>query len=210
MCRYLVVGGGGRTGKRVVSRLARGGHQAVAASRRPPAGGVVLDVSNADGDSAVFAGYDGIVVSVEPPSDAAGADRLLHRGVAAVAGAAARFGVPVVLVSQIYVTRPQAYPAMAEVIAARRRGEDAVRGSGASYVIVRPGWLHDGPARGTRVEQGDTGDGQTSRDNVADACVAALRHSVAARLTFELFDDQARVDWPSALRKLKPDEARGG
>jgi uncharacterized protein YbjT (DUF2867 family) len=193
----------------VVSRLASGGNQVVAASRKPPAGGIVLDLSSADAGSAVFGGYDGIVVSVEPPSDAAGADRLLHRGAAAAAGAAARLGVRVVVVSQIYVTRPQAYPAMAEVIAARCRGEDAVRGSGASYVIVRPGWLHDGPARGTRVEQGDTGDGQTSRDSVADACVAALGQPGAARLTFELFDDATPVDWQSALRKLRPDEVRG-
>lgn len=207
MGRYLVVGGGGRTGRRVVSRLASDGHQVAAASRRPPPGGVALDLTAVDAGSAVFEGYDGIVVTVEPPADAAGADRLLHRGVATAAGAAARLGVPFVVVSQIYVTRPEAYPAMAGVIAARHRGEDAVRESGAAYVIVRPGWLHDGPTPGTRVEQGDSGDGQTSRDSVADACVAALMHPGRACLTFELFDDVTPIDWPSALRTLEQDRA---
>lgn len=207
MGRYLVVGGGGRTGRRVVSRLAGGGHQATVASRTPRAGGVALDLSAVDAGSAVFGGYDGIVVTVEPPVDAAGADRLLHHGVAAAAGAAAKLGVPFVVVSQIYVTRPEAYPAMAEVIVARRRGEEAVRESGAAYVIVRPGWLHDGPARGARVEQGDTGDGQTSRDSVADACVAGLLYPGRAALTFELFDGATPIDWPATLRALEPDLA---
>lgn len=138
-----------------------------------------------------------------------GADRLLHRGVAAAAGAAARLGVRAAVVSQIHVTRPQAYPAMVGVIAARRRGEDAVRESGAPYLIVRPGRLHDGPARGTRVEQGATGDGHTSRDRVADARVAALGHPGPARLTFEPCDDAIPAGSRSALRTLMPGEARG-
>ncbi len=101
--------------------------------------------------------------SVEPPYDAAGAETVLHRGAARLAAAAAAVSTPFVLVSQIYVTRPDAYPAMAAVTEARARGEQALRDSGAPHAVVRPGWLHDGPAGGVRLEQGDTGDGPVSR-----------------------------------------------
>ncbi|WP_460611579.1 NAD(P)H-binding protein, partial [Hymenobacter terrigena] len=73
--------------------------------------------------------------------------------------------------SQIYLTRPAEHPEMAERIEARARGEAALRTSGAQYTIVRPSWLHDLPADGVRVEQGDTGDGRISRAAVADGLV---------------------------------------
>jgi len=43
----------------------------------------------------------------------------------------------VVLISQIYITRPDAYPDMRDVIVARGRGEQALRSSGTPYVIIR-------------------------------------------------------------------------
>ncbi len=138
---------------------------------------------------------------------------MLHRGVAALASAAASSGHPVVLVSQIYVTRPQAYPQMAAVTEARGRGEQALRDSGAPYTIVRPGWLHDRPTTRVRLEQGDTGDGPVSRDTVAGACVAALL-GPADGLTFEVFDGDTAtngppIDWAALLGRLVPDRPAG-
>jgi uncharacterized protein YbjT (DUF2867 family) len=203
--RFLVVGGAGRTGRRVVDRLRASGHQAVVASRRAGRVGEAFDLSTASPELPIFDGHDGYVVSVEPPTDPVGAEALLHHGVAAAATAAARRDVPIVVVSQIYLTRPGALPGMEDITRSRARGERAVRESGARYGIIRPGWLHDDPTPGARVEQGDTGDGRTSREMVADACVHILLHRGPFGVTFELFDDTSPVEWPTALRALVPD-----
>jgi uncharacterized protein YbjT (DUF2867 family) len=210
-----VIGGAGRTGRRVVDRLQARGRRVRVLSRRVagPAPGVEAvrgDLARLEPD--VLDGVAAVVVSVEPPYDAAGADAVLHRGVADLAQQAAGREVPVVLVSQIYVTRPDAYPAMREVTAARWRGEQALREAGGPYVVVRPGWLTDDPAGGVRLEQGDTGEGRVSRDAVAGACVHALDLPVP-RLTFEVFDDRGGPpDWPGLLAALPadPEATRAG
>ncbi|MEU0600959.1 NAD(P)-binding oxidoreductase [Streptomyces sp. NPDC006393] len=208
---FLVVGGAGRTGRRVVERLLARGHRVTVASRRPgrvPAGATAVRLDLAGGiDPELLEGSAGAVVSVEPPSDAGGADALLHRGVGALADAAAKAGVPVVLVSSIYSTRVDEHPQYAGIIRARAAGEEAVQRSGAAYTIVRPGWLGNGPAGGVRVEQGDTGDGSTSRDAVADAVVAALFDPAARGKTFELYDDAGAppADWGAVFPGLAAD-----
>ncbi len=207
----LVVGGRGRTGRGVVERLVAAGAHVVVGSRSGEGGGpgvpgVAVDLAAADWP-ALLAGVRGVAVSVEPPYDAAGAERVMHRGVAALARAAAASGVRVVLVSQIYITRPEAYPAMAEVTRARGRGEQALRGSGARYAVVRPGWLTDEPPSGVRLEQGDTGEGSVSRATVAEACTRLLLAEDTAPVTFEIFDGAGapEVDWPGLLGGLVPD-----
>jgi uncharacterized protein YbjT (DUF2867 family) len=212
MALFAVVGGAGRTGRRVTDRLLERGHEIRIVSRhaqstsRTAVQSVPADLATVDAEHPALAEVAGVVISVEPPYDAAGADAVLHRGVTTLAEAAASRDVPVVLVSQIYITRPEAYPEMAEVTRARGRGEQALRESGAPYVIVRPGWLHDEPAAGVRLEQGDTGDGRVSRDTVADACVQALLTPSARALTFEVFDGaDGPADWPRLLAQLTAD-----
>ncbi len=208
----LVVGGSGRTGRRIVERLRAADQEVAVLSRRPrPTPGVTMligDLGNPATWAGALEGIGGVVVAVEPPYDAAGAEAVMNRGVGALAAAAAERGVRVVLISQIYVTRPQAYPAMARVTEARARGEHALRASGADHAVVRPGWLTDEPATGVRLEQGDTGDGTTSRDTVAAVSVHLLLRPAGAPVTFEVFDDLAAapVDWPEALAGLVPDD----
>ncbi len=211
MGTVVVVGGSGRTGRLVADRVLARGDRLRVVSRHPrPRGEPGVETVRADlgaltDPGALLAGARGVVVSVEPPYDAAGAETVLHRGVARLAGAAAAGSVPVVLVSQIYVTRPGAYPAMAAVTEARARGEQALRDSGAVHAVVRPGWLHDGPAGGVRLEQGDTGDGPVSRAAVAQACVEALvRLPAVSGLSFEIFDGPtgADPDWDALLAAL--------
>ncbi|NIH87564.1 SDR family oxidoreductase [Amycolatopsis granulosa] len=204
MSTFVVVGGTGRTGRRIADRLSGGGHRVVAASRSSePA----LDLTGKP-DPALFTGAEGVVIAVEPPKDPEAAEAAMHHGIAAIAEIAARDDIPVVLVSQIYLTRPAAHPEMSARIEARARGEQALRDSGAQYTIVRPSWLHDLPAAGVRVEQGDTGEGRVSRDAVADAAVAALFDPAASGKTFELYDDadSPRPDWPSVFAALHPDQ----
>ncbi|MTD52691.1 NAD(P)H-binding protein [Amycolatopsis pithecellobii] len=202
MSSFVVVGGTGRTGRRIVGLLTDGGHDVVVASR---GGARKLDL--AAPDPAVFAGADGIVLCVEPPKDAPGAEAVMHEGVAGAAAIAAREDIPVVLVSQIYVTRAAEHPEMAARIEARARGEQSLRDSGAQYTIVRPSWLHDLPTTGVRVEQGDTGEGRVSRDTVAAAAVAALFDPSASGKTFELYDDpeSEKAEWTTVFAALSPD-----
>jgi uncharacterized protein YbjT (DUF2867 family) len=210
--RYLVLGGSGRTGSLVTSLLLERGARVTVAGRRPRgvAGADTAVVDLAAGfDAGLLDGYDGVVVSVEPPGDDRGAEGVMHRGVAAVGEAAAKSGARVVLVSQIYITRAQEHPDMAGIIVARARGEEALRASGAAYTIVRPGWLTSGPAGGVRLEQGDTGDGQTSRASVAAAAVAALTSGDAVGKTFEIYDaGTALPDWAAEFVGLAGDVRR--
>ncbi|GAA1972347.1 NAD(P)-binding oxidoreductase [Catenulispora subtropica] len=207
---YLVIGGSGRTGRLVVASLLERGAGVTVAGRRPhnvPSGADSAVVDLSDGFTpAQLAGYAGVVVSVEPPTDDRGSEAVMHRGVAAVGDAAAATGAHVVLVSQIYITRADEYPAMAGIITARARGEEALRTSGARYTIVRPGWLTSGPAAGVRLEQGDTGDGQTSRASVAAAAVAALGSAEATGKTFEIYDAHGGLpDWGKEFATLVAD-----
>ncbi|MEY9888066.1 uncharacterized protein YbjT (DUF2867 family) [Catenulispora sp. MAP5-51] len=207
--RYLVLGGSGRTGSLVTALLLERGARVTVAGRRPRgvagADTAVVDLS-AGFDAALLDGYDGVVVSVEPPTDDRGAEAVMHRGVAAVGEAAARSGARVVLVSQIYITRAHEHPDLAGIIAARARGEEALRASGAAYTIVRPGWLTSGPAAGIRLEQGDKGDGRTSRASVAGASVAALTAADAVGKTFEIYDaGDAAPDWSAEFAALAAD-----
>jgi uncharacterized protein YbjT (DUF2867 family) len=204
---YLVIGGAGRTGRRAAGLLARDGRDVIIASRHPRAARArttTVDLSR-DLDPALLDRVDGVLVSVEPPTDTPGAEALLHHGVARLARLAAASRAPVVLISQIYVTRPGEYPEMAEIIRARAAGERALRDSGARYTVLRPSWLTERPAAGVLLEQGDTGDGQVSRDTVASAAAAALLAPEADGKTFELYDGDQQGDWPALFARLRPD-----
>jgi uncharacterized protein YbjT (DUF2867 family) len=193
--RYLIIGGTGRTGGRVAELLTEAGHDVVAAGRRR------VDLAK----PVELTGFDGVVVSVEPPAGDAAADLVMHRGVAALAAQAAGQQTPVVLISQIYVTRAAEHPDMAAIIRARAAGEQALRDSGAPYTIIRPSWLTNRPPTGVRLAQGDTGDGQISRDSVAAAAAAALAEPAARGKTFELYDDPeaGAPDWAAAFSALR-------
>jgi uncharacterized protein YbjT (DUF2867 family) len=204
---YLIIGGAGRTGRRIADLLDRHSREVIIASRRPPATHprtVTVDLSR-DLSPSLLDSIDGVAVSVEPPADTAGAEALLHHGVARLARQAAKTSTPVVLISQIYVTRASEHPGIAGIIRARAAGEQALRDSGTPYTIIRPGWLTDLPATGVQLEQGDTGDGKVSRDVVAAATVAAFLQPGAAGKTFELYDGSQRPSWPALFARLQTD-----
>jgi uncharacterized protein YbjT (DUF2867 family) len=210
----LVIGGTGRTGRLVVGRLQQQQRPVRVMSRRTAAeergvDAVLGSITDADAVRAAVEGCAGVVVSVEPPADRAGAQATLGDGVRLVAEVARDAGAAVVLVSQIYISRPEKYPEMTDVIHARAAGERALRESGATYTIVRPSWLTDEPAGGgVRVEQGDRGDGEIGRDDVAAACVAALGDRNAHGKTFELYADReaSAPDWPAIFARLAADQ----
>ncbi|MFJ4652478.1 SDR family oxidoreductase [Nocardia sp. NPDC088792] len=199
---YLVIGGTGRTGRQVVDQLRAQGHAVVIGTRRPRGDDAVAVDLAQPLPVGVLDDIAGVVVSVEPPVDAAGADAVMNRGIARLAGLAGARQIQLVLLSQIYITRAEQHPELAGIIRARAAGEQAVRDSGAPYTIVRPAWLTDAPATGHRLEQGDRGDGKVSRETVARAAVAALLHPAARGKTFELYDDANAQDWATGFAEL--------
>lgn len=215
----MVIGGSGRTGGHIVRRLRARGDRVRVLSRRPGAGDDGVEVvagSAADAgaiDEAV-AGVDAVVVVVESAAREDGTDRapsLVHeQGMRTVVEALGGRPVPVVLISQIYLTRPEAYPEVRDTIAARARAEELLRGSGLPYVVVRPSWLTDdaGGQSALRLEQGDRGEGQVSRADVAEVVVQALAHlDAAGSRTFEVYAEPGDPpsDWAATFAALAAD-----
>ena len=100
------------------------------------------------------------------------------------------------------------------VLDAKGKGENSILRSGLPYTIIRPGQLTDGPYTsrdfnslvqastegklGVVMKTGDTLNGQTSRIDVAAACVACLELPVAQNKAFEMIskgDRPAEIDW---------------
>lgn len=107
------------------------------------------------------------------------------------------------------------------VLDAKQQGETALVQSGLPYTIVRPGRLIDGPftsydlntllkattggKQGVVIGTGDTLTGQTSRIDVAAACVECLTSAAAENKTFELINQGERpteVDWARLFVQL--------
>lgn len=108
------------------------------------------------------------------------------------------------------------------VIDAKQKAEEAIINSGLPYTIIRPARLIDGPYTsydlntllqaktggklGVVVDTGDTLSGQTSRIDVAAACVACLDNPVTEGKVFELVNQgprPAEIDWSTLLFSLR-------
>jgi uncharacterized protein YbjT (DUF2867 family) len=107
------------------------------------------------------------------------------------------------------------------VLDAKQRGEQAIIQSGLPYSIIRPARLIDGPYTsadlntllkattsgklGVQLGTGDSLVGQTSRIDVAAACVAALNSAAARDRIFEIINSGSRpeaIDWEALFAAL--------
>lgn len=107
------------------------------------------------------------------------------------------------------------------VLDAKQQGEDAITKSGLPYTIIRPGRLIDGPYTsydlntllkaktdgklGVVIDEGDTLNGQTSRIDVAAACVECLSHPVTERKAFAIVNQgqrPAQLNWSDLFAQL--------
>src|SRR5919199_516213 len=107
------------------------------------------------------------------------------------------------------------------VLDAKQKGEEAIIRSGLPYTIIRPGRLIDGPYTsydlntllkattggklGVVVGTGDTLLGDTSRIDVASACVECLSNSATEGKVFELVNQGPRppaIDWTALFSNL--------
>ncbi len=130
-----------------------------------------------------------------------------------------------VLVSSLGVERKQQFPFSIlnayGVLDAKTKAEQALRGSGLGYTIIRPGRLIDGPytsydlntlikastdgKQGVVLGSGDQLLGQTSRKDVAAACVEALQDIATVDKTFEIINQGNRpqtISWPALFASL--------
>jgi uncharacterized protein YbjT (DUF2867 family) len=95
----------------------------------------------------------------------------------------------------------------------RRRAEDAIRGSGLPYTIIRTGVLLNraGGAYGIRLTQEPLPLSpfyRIARADVAEVFLASLDHPRAIRTTFEIASDRRapREAWSTLMQSLKPDD----
>jgi len=128
MSTYLLLGGTGKTGRRLATQLETAGHEVCVASRNPAAGGVRFDWDDPGTHGPALTGADGVWV-VPPafrldhaPQVGALVEKARAAGVARVVVLSARGG-------NLDPSSPLA------------RMEAAVVASGASYTIIRPTWF---------------------------------------------------------------------
>lgn len=216
----LVIGGAGHTGRLIVQKLVQQG-QSVRVLTRDAASArsrfdrqveiIKGDITQAATVAEAMRDVTACVLIVESANSDAAPDgpKQVHYEGTRHALAAARPATHIVLVTQIYVTRPDRYPEVRTVIHWRNMAEQAVRASGRPYTIVRPSWLTNEPGghAAIRFEQGDTGEGQISREDVAEVCIQSLLHSEARGKSFEIYNQQGEppTEWGALFAGLKQD-----
>ena len=107
------------------------------------------------------------------------------------------------------------------VLDAKLQGESAIKASGLPYTIVRPGRLIDGPytsydlntllraktdgKKAVVIGTGDTLNGDTSRIDVANACVNCLDYETTKNKAFEIVNSGERpltTDWEKLFSQI--------
>ena len=218
----LVVGAAGRTGAHIlrmmlaahlgpVRGLVRRPEQrdAVAAFGAEP---VLVDLAEdetedrsavlAEALDAALAGVDAVVHAVGAGS-AEQAEAVDHRGTVRLIEAAERADVlRFLLVSSMGTDRPESMPApLRPFLEAKRASERALRSSGLTWTIVRPGGLTDDPPTGrVRIAPSLDIGGTVPRADVARVTVAALRLGAAEGQAFDVLAGDTAVD--EALKGL--------
>jgi uncharacterized protein YbjT (DUF2867 family) len=204
----LVVGATGGTGQQVVKQAQAKGYTVRAVVRdeskaRDLLGGavqyVVADVRQPASLLPAFKDVDYVVSAIGSNSrrDPQNKPEFIdYGGVKTLAEQAKRAGVRhFVLVSSMGVTDPDHMlnKVLDNILVWKLKGEDALRASGVSYTVVRPGGLTDdaGGQFAVRTMQGDPkgSQGRIARADVAAVCIAALGRKDAVGKTFELVSD---------------------
>lgn len=197
MTTVAVFGASGQTGRRVVERLLREGHDVLAVSRRDTPTGQHLrsarvDLSSASTDllQAVLDGVDAVVF-------AAGGDplRVDRDGAIRTIEAAERAGVGrYVLLTGMGVGRDRPaglYGGFWDTyFGAKEDSERRLRASSMQWTILQPGELLNSPGRG-RVEFAPTGAlaiGAITRDDVAEVITTVLARDDAAGRSWEILE----------------------
>ena len=202
-----IAGGHGQVALRLERLLAAGGHRARGIIRNPDhaadvvaagAEPVVLDLEAAGVDevAAAIAGADAVVFAAGAgPGSGAARKQTVDLGAATLLVDACRAaGVDrYVMVSSIGAHAPErASGSMGPYLEAKAAADEALRASGLSWTIVRPGSLTNDPGTGhVTVSREMGGSGAVPRDDVAAVLLATLEGGVEG--TFELFSGDAPI-----------------
>jgi uncharacterized protein YbjT (DUF2867 family) len=218
---FLVIGGTGRTGRSIVTKLLQRGyavriltrHAAIDPALKAVGTEVIPgNITDAASVTEAMQGVAGVVIIVESGEQDHGPNNphSVHFEGTQHVLAAASPQTQIVLVTQIYITRADRYPEVRSIIHWRGQAEAAVRASGQPYTIVRPSWLTNKPGGQAilHFEQNDTGEGQVSREDVAEICVQALLQPTAQGKTFEVYAQPGTPpdDWARVFSKLVADK----
>ena len=184
---FLILGGTGKTGRRIASRLTAAGHSVRTASRT--GGDVHFDLDDPATYAPAFAGITAAYL-VEPGLDAG--ERKPPR-MAGVVEAAVEAGVRRLVLLSAPGAEHETHPLHAT--------EQAVRESGLEWTAIRPGWFAQNfsedfwlPAvrSGTlALPAGDRGVAFIDAEDIADVAVAALTEDGHAGQVYELTGPRA-------------------
>lgn len=210
----LVAGATGRTGKPTVDQLVARGYKVRAMVRDAAKGrdgfpkGVTVVVADVRDPASLKRAVRGVkyVISTigagggRTPEPGGGPEDIDNLGIANLAMAAKAAKVKhLVLVSSAAVTKSADHPMpfMRPILAAKFKGENALRASGVPYTIVRPGGLLDeaGGKLAVQMMQGDKEAGRIPRADVATICIEALGRKSAQGKTFEA--TSGKNPWPN-------------
>ena len=215
----LVLGATGKSGRRLLPRLASSGISVRAASRRPGDGHVLFDWDRPETHRAALAGADAVyLVTADGVEDTT-------RQVGPFLQAAARSGVRrVVVLSSLLVEFPNTPPD-----SGRHRLEQQVRDSGLEWTILRPSFISQNFSEGfllpgilaAGVVASTAGDGKVApvdADDIAAVAAAALTQPGHQGAAYVLtgpealtFDEAAEIigkasGRPVSHQRITPDE----
>jgi uncharacterized protein YbjT (DUF2867 family) len=188
MTDILVTGGTGKTGRRIVAKLAVLGQVGRAAARNPPPGGVRFDWNDPDTFDPAVHGIDAVYL-VAPPGDQdplAAMEPFLQR---ALAAGVRRY----VLLSSSFL--PEGAPLMGQVHA-------FLRSAAPDWTVLRPTWFmqnfseqqHLPTIRDESAIYTATGDGRVAfvhANDIADVAMAALLGEAAGNRDYVLTGPRA-------------------
>jgi uncharacterized protein YbjT (DUF2867 family) len=146
-----VAGGTGLVGGAIARELAARGHKVVVLTRRPPSTGGPFeyrraDATRPDGLAAALAGVEALVISlafrnspIEAPRRGQTFELVDAAGTETLVAAAREAGIR----RLVYISGAGAAPDAAKHwFRAKWRAEEAIRGSGITYTILRPSWIY--------------------------------------------------------------------
>jgi uncharacterized protein YbjT (DUF2867 family) len=216
MSRVVVVGASGRTGKLIIDRLVKVGHEAVATIRNPKhmaplvkAGAQVLMLdlveSGFDGWVQGFKGADAIVFAA---GSATGESSVLDRkGTLRTVRAAEKAGVKrYISISSIgastglKLTGKWATDEMVDYYKQKRAANKIIRESELDWTILEPGELTDSKPTGkAAISMKAIDEGKISRADVASVVVAALTQPKTIGKAFQIVRGDTEIE--AALKK---------
>lgn len=219
----LVAGATGGTGRALVQNLLAQGYQVRALVRDAARAQQVLgdevdyrvgDVREIETLQAPMKGVDFVISAIgasrSDPEN--GPEAVDYGGVKNLVSAASDAGVQqFVLVSSIGATQEDHYlnKNFDNILIWKFKGEEALRNSGLTYTVVRPGGLRNTAGGEQRLifAQGDSSSGLIAREDVALICIQALQIPAARNKTFETYSSQqpGSNDWPMMFGALQPD-----